>query len=76
MAESKIVIRKKKPTVVKSFRLIDFHIYDDSPAKENDSGSDEDSYKRSYKKDDDLQFVIQMFGINERGETCCLYVND
>jgi len=76
MAESKIVIRKKKPTVVKSFRLIDFHIYDDSPAKENDSSSDEDSYKRSYKKDDDLQFVIQMFGINERGETCCLYVND
>jgi len=76
MSESKIVIRKKKPTVVKSFRLIDFHIYDDSPAKENDSGSDEDSYKRSYKKDDDLQFVIQMFGINERGETCCLYVND
>jgi len=76
MSGSKIVIRKKKPTVVKSFRLIDFHIYDDSPAKENDSGSDEDSYKRSYKKDDDLQFVIQMFGINERGETCCLYVND
>jgi hypothetical protein len=73
---SKIVIRKKKPTVVKSFRLIDFHIYDDSPAKENDSGSDEDSYQRSYKKEDDLQFVIQMFGINERGETCCLYVND
>ena len=76
MSGSKIVIRKKKPTVVKSFRLIDFHIYDDSPAKENDSGSDEDSYKRSYKKEDDLQFVIQMFGINERGETCCLYVND
>ena len=76
MSVSKIVIRKKKPTVVKSFRLIDFHIYDDSPVKENDSGSDEDSYKRSYKKDDDLQFVIQMFGINERGETCCLYVND
>jgi hypothetical protein len=56
--------------------LIDFHIYDDSPTKENDSGSDEDSHKRSYKKNDDLQFVIQMFGINERGETCCIYVND
>ena len=71
-----VIIRKKKPIVVKSFRLIDFHIYDDSPTKENDSGSDEDSHKRSYKKNDDLQFVIQMFGINERGETCCIYVND
>ena len=72
--------KKKKISVVKSFRLIDFHIYDESPPKENDSGSDEDEgrYKSNgwTKKTDDLQFVIQMFGINERGETCCIYVND
>jgi DNA polymerase elongation subunit (family B) len=75
-------IKKKKPVVIKSFRLIDFHIYDDSPPKENGSSSDEDEGRNNcsgwtkYKNTDDLQFVIQMFGINERGETCCIYVND
>lgn len=77
---TEVIPKKKKLSVVKSFRLIDFHIYDESPPKENDSGSDEDGgrYKSNgwTQKTDDLQFVIQMFGINERGETCCIYVND
>lgn len=70
----------KKPTIVKSFRLIDFHIYDDAPQKEehSDSGSEGDKYRSKHSKpiSDELQFVIQMFGINEKGETCCIYVND
>ena len=74
-------LKVKKPTIVKSFRLIDFHIYDEAPQKENDSdsGSDEGGQygmKKSRSYNDELQFVIQMFGINERGETCCIYVND
>jgi DNA polymerase elongation subunit (family B) len=74
-------LKVKKPTIVKSFRLIDFHIYDEAPQKENDSdsGSDEGGQygmKKSRTYNDELQFVIQMFGINERGDTCCIYVND
>ena len=71
--------KKKKPVLTRSFRLIDFHIYDESQVKdETGSGSDEDADAFRYKKKvkDDQAFVIQMFGINETGETCCLYVND
>ena len=73
-------LKTKKPTIVKSFRLIDFHIYDEAPPKDenSDSGSDSDKNpsKRYKQHTDELQFVIQMFGINEKGETCCIYVND
>jgi DNA polymerase elongation subunit (family B) len=73
-------LKTKKPTIVKSFRLIDFHIYDEAPPKDenSDSGSDSDKNpsKRYKPHTDELQFVIQMFGINEKGETCCIYVND
>lgn len=75
-----IKLKTKKPIIVKSFRLIDFHIYDEAPPKEenSDSGSDGDKNpsKRYKPMTDELQFVIQMFGINEKGETCCIYVND
>jgi len=55
------------------FRLIDFHIYDDSnTASSGSSGSDEEGIKS--KKD--LHFVIQMFGVNELGETVSIFVDD
>ena len=74
MSETKKIIKKTKPSIVRSFRLIDFHIYDESPKTEDsDSGSDDGRFK---KQEDDKDFIIQMFGINEKGETCCLYVND
>ncbi len=68
--------KKAKPSVLKAFRLIDFHFYDDSTkgSIESDSTSESDGDKS--KKFWDANFVIQMFGINEKGETCCLYVND
>ena len=49
----------------KSFRLIEFKIYD-----EEDCEEENDKYT------DNKNFVIQMFGVNEKGETCCLYIND
>ena len=67
------------PSITRSFRLIDFHIYDETPPQDDiESGSDEDAeqYKYSPPKKDENRFVIQIFGINEKGETCCLYVND
>ena len=74
--KKKLVIKKKaKPTIIRSCRLIDIQIYDESPAtKEDSSGSDED--KRAAQKTDDKNFIIQMFGIDEKGETYCIYVND
>jgi DNA polymerase elongation subunit (family B) len=62
---------KLKIAVTKSFRLFDFHVYDGALDETDDaSGSDEQS------QHDSQQFIIQMFGVNEKGETCSLYVND
>jgi len=76
-------ITKKIKRVVngKSFRLIDFNTYDmsDSFSKEtSESGSnDDDSVQRSkWKPKEAPKFIIQMFGLNEKGETCCIYVDD
>ena len=64
-------------TEVGSFRLFDFQTRDEcgsGPA--SSSSSSGDSYgPRKFSKDK-KQFVIQMFGINEQGETCCVTVRD
>uniref|UniRef100_A0A6C0AS86 DNA-directed DNA polymerase n=1 Tax=viral metagenome TaxID=1070528 RepID=A0A6C0AS86_9ZZZZ len=66
-------VKKIKPTIVKSFRLFDFHVYDGTIDETGDgSGSDENSNPNP----EDQQFIIQMFGVNEKGETCSLFVND
>ena len=72
MPTKKVV--KKKLSIVRSFRLLDFHIYDESNKKDSDSGSDGETNK--YSNEDDNMFVIQMFGVDEKGKTCCLYIND
>ena len=67
-------IIKRKPVVKRFFRLFDFHTYDEVLATEDsDSGSD-NGYKKVTK--DNKIFVIQMFGVNEKGETCSIYVKD
>jgi len=73
MASTKMLI-KKKPVVKKYFRLFDFNVYDEvQETEDSDSGSD--NGKPHYKKDNKI-FVIQMFGANEKGETCSIYVKD
>uniref|UniRef100_A0A6C0K101 DNA-directed DNA polymerase n=1 Tax=viral metagenome TaxID=1070528 RepID=A0A6C0K101_9ZZZZ len=71
---------KPKKAVLKTIRLLDFHIYDEKPEKEESSGDeeeDEDAPPKPYeKKVDESQFVIQMFGLNEAGETFSLFVKD
>ena len=73
-----LTIKKRviKTVTMKSFRLFDFNIYDEFPSNIlNCAGSDsDDSNKKNHKEQ--RQFVIQMFGINEQGKTCCLYVTD
>ena len=68
---------KPKPTIKKSFRLYDFRVLDDimTNGSSSDSGSDPDEPSRKPQKEQP-QFIIQMFGINEKGETCCIFIQD
>jgi len=50
------------------FRLYDFNVYNKKSEAKEESGSDEDSGAKS----DANNFVIQMFGINEKGESCSI----
>jgi DNA polymerase elongation subunit (family B) len=68
----------RKPVIRKNYRLIDFHIYDERPddsIQTVDHDSD-DSDKKPIRRNDDAQFIIQMYSINEQGETCSLIVDD
>jgi DNA polymerase elongation subunit (family B) len=66
--------RKSKIIIHKQFRLVDFHIYEDvSQKEENETTSFKESNETN--KNESI-FIIQMFGINEQGETCSLSVND
>jgi hypothetical protein len=78
----------KKPVAVAvvpnpSFRLIDFHFQDVEKRGETSSSDEETSSLESGgggKKGKvgrgrkPKEFIIQMFGVNEKKETCCLYV--
>ena len=79
--KQKIVVKK---VLSKSFRLIDANVFDaehfnepESLSEGDTSSSDGEHHATSKQsRKDDRQFIIQFFGINEKGETCCLYVND
>ena len=55
-------------TTIKEFKLIDFNPYD---YIEEDDDDDEE-----FKSEPTIEFIIQMFGINEQGETCSIQVTD
>jgi DNA polymerase elongation subunit (family B) len=61
----------KKTIIGKSFKLIDFRTYDEKPIKDDESSSDDESIKKG-SKIDESKFNIQMFGVNELGETCSI----
>ena len=67
-----------------SFRLFDFNIFDEKREKEEDldggldngDGDDADTRgEKKYNKDEKFT-TIQMFGLNEKGETCTIFVRD
>jgi DNA polymerase elongation subunit (family B) len=71
----KIIIKKKTTESSSlSFRLFDFSIYDQS-VEVSTSGLDDDK-QAFYNPNQNKKMVIQMFGINELGETCALFVED
>jgi len=55
------------------FRLFDFNVYNKN-ASEAEASSEEDGEKKE--RVDNSNFVMQIFGINEEGETCSILVND
>ncbi len=62
----------------RSFKLLEFVIKDAEPADDSGSGSNDDSDdgRVGAKYKCNKQFTIQMFGIDERGRTCSITVND
>jgi DNA polymerase elongation subunit (family B) len=54
------------------FRILDFNVYNEKVSSEESSNSDEET--NVYK--DSTKFVIQMFGVNEKGETCSIIAED
>ena len=73
-------VKIKRIVVGKSFKLIDFKVYDHTPNYDDDnsSGSDKEpnnAPKYKFKKVDAM-FMIQMFGLNEKGETCSIFIQD
>jgi DNA polymerase elongation subunit (family B) len=60
----------------RSFRLLDFNIYDEKIEEDDHLSEDDDSNSDEgfVRKRDTKQFVIQMYGINEKGETASIYV--
>ena len=63
-----------------SFRLFDFQVRDQGTQSSGSSGSGSSNngghgYPKKFSKDNKC-FVIQMFGINERGDTCCIIVRN
>ena len=61
-------LMKRTPQKAKAFRLVDFHVYDH---EEDESGSEKSSTNSQ-----SPPFYIQMFGLNETGETVSITITD
>jgi DNA polymerase elongation subunit (family B) len=59
-----------------SFRLFDFNVYNEKRDEEDSSDSDAKSKKGKKTFKDKAKFMIQMFGINEKGETCSILAEE
>ena len=61
----------------RSFKLLDFNIYDKEPDVGGKGDSDSSSGdEKKFNMKDNKRFVIQMFAINEMGKTCSIIVDD
>ena len=63
----------KKKVIAKSFRLFYFDVLNDVIEHPASSSDDE---KEKKKHCDEKKFLVQMYGINEKGETCSIIVDD
>lgn len=81
MQINSVVKPPNKMNAGKPFRLIDFNIFDDllSSVRQGSFASqtsDESSEDASREKPETRQFMVQMFGVNEQGQTCSIIVHD
>ena len=86
-SESVQSVKETTPKYDTSFRLLDFNIFDEKRNEEEDEdadneedsrekrGGNDDAGAKKYKKDEKFT-TIQMFGLNEKGETCAIFVRD
>lgn len=58
----------------RTFRLFDFNIYNEKA--QSTSSEDDNSVDNDKKYKDSSNFLIQMFGINEKGESCSIIAED
>ena len=65
--KTKIVIKKPQ----REFRLLSFNVYDHFEESAQEEGDDGQPSQRV----DSKEFIVQMFGINEKGETCAIYAS-
>jgi len=63
--------KKKKLTITKMFRLFDCNFYDYKPEKNTNSSDEEQPISK-----DTPNFMVELYGINESGETACIKVNN
>jgi len=77
-AAKKTIIKINRSVPGKSFRLIDFQIYDEKPNDDESasSGSEADAPPKKRSHIDEARFIIQVFGINEAGETFSVFIQD
>lgn len=62
---------KKKLKISKMFRLFDCNFYDYKSDTNNNNSDDE-----STTQDDIPKYLVELYGINEKGETACIKVNN
>jgi DNA polymerase elongation subunit (family B) len=69
---------KKSTNTNYSFRLFHFDIFNSAPLDPQDlhSSSSDDEKGAKPKRTDDKLFMVQMYGINEKGETASIFIDD
>jgi DNA polymerase elongation subunit (family B) len=69
-------LKKVKKDSIK-LRLLDFDVYNEAIESELDNSSDTENENEETKKyKDNKEFIIQMFGIDEKGKTYSIFVKD
>lgn len=83
MSSKLTTVKKLRMVPTHDFRLFHFDVLnmakselDPTQAAAAGTSSDEDKEAPKKRKVDDKQFIIQMYGINDQGETACIYVED
>ena len=59
-----------------TFRIFDFNVYNEKICEGGDSSNDENNNNTSNTYKDTNKFLIQIFGLNEKGQTCSILIEE